>query len=47
MNKLRTTRSVQYRKWTLAAIDPQIENDPQNGPQMILDRKWSREENLE
>ena len=28
-------RSVQYRKWSLTA------NDPQNGPQMILDRKWS------
>ena len=28
-------RSVQYRKWSPTA------NDPQNGPQMILDRKWS------
>ena len=27
--------SVQYRKWSPTA------NDPQNGPQMILDRKWS------
>ena len=26
---------VQYRKWSPTA------NDPQNGPQMILDRKWS------
>ena len=23
------------------ANDPQPQNDPQNGPQMILDRKWS------
>ena len=29
------TRRVQYRKWSPTA------NDPQNGPQMILDRKWS------
>ena len=27
------------------ANDPLAANDPQNGPQMILDRKWSREEN--
>lgn len=31
--------TVQYRKWS------PIINDPQNGPQMILDRKWSRDEN--
>ena len=27
--------TVQYRKWSPTA------NDAQNGPQMILDRKWS------
>ena len=32
---------VQYRKWSPTANDPETENDPQNGPQMILDRKWS------
>ena len=26
--------TVRYRKWSATA------NDPQNGPQMILDRKW-------
>ena len=34
-------RSVQYRKWSLTATDPETVNDPQNGRQMILDRKWS------
>ena len=24
------------------ANDPETANDPQNGPQMILDRKWSQ-----
>ena len=33
--------SVQYRKWSPTANDPETTNDPQNGPQMILDRKWS------
>ena len=30
-------------KWVLysTANDPETANDPQNGPQMILDRKWS------
>ena len=36
-------RYVQYRKWSPTANDPETANDPQNGPQMILDRKWSRE----
>ena len=34
--------TVQYRKWSPTANDPETANDPQNGPQMILDRKWSR-----
>ena len=33
--------AVQYRKWSPTANDPETANDPQNGPQMILDRKWS------
>ena len=33
--------TVQYRKWSPTANDPETANDPQNGPQMILDRKWS------
>ena len=37
--------TVQYRKWSPIVNDPLAANDPQNGPQMILDRKWSREEN--
>ena len=32
---------VQYRKWSPTANDPETASDPQNGPQMILDRKWS------
>ena len=32
---------VQYRKWSPTANDPETANDSQNGPQMILDRKWS------
>ena len=36
---LRST--VQYRKWSPTTTDPETANDPQNGPQMILDRKWS------
>ena len=32
---------VQYRKWSPTANDPETANDPQNGPQMILDLKWS------
>ena len=36
-----STWSVQYRKWSPTANDPETANDPQNGPQMILDRKWS------
>ena len=35
------TSAVQYRKWSPTANDPETANDPQNGPQMILDRKWS------
>ena len=42
---LRTTEknqgTVQYHKWSPTANDPETVNDPQNGPQMILDRKWS------
>ena len=34
-------RYVQYRKWSPTANDPETVNDPQTGPQMILDRKWS------
>ena len=37
--------TVQYRKWSPIINDPLAANDPQNGPQMILDRKWSRDEN--
>ena len=33
--------TVQYRKWSPTASHPETANDPQNGPQMILDRKWS------
>ena len=33
--------TVQYRKWSPTANDPETANYPQNGPQMILDRKWS------
>ena len=33
--------TVRYRKWSPTANDPESANDPQNGPQMILDRKWS------
>ena len=33
--------TVQYRKWSPTANDPETANDPQNGPKMILDRKWS------
>ena len=33
--------TVQYRKWSPTANDPETANDPQNGPQMILYRKWS------
>ena len=33
--------TVQYRIWSPTANDPETPNDPQNGPQMILDRKWS------
>ena len=33
--------TVQYRKWSPTANDPETANDSQNGPQMILDRKWS------
>ena len=38
-------RFVQHCNWSPTVNDPQTENDPQNRPQMILDRKWSREEN--
>ena len=31
----------QYRNWSPTANDPETANNPQNGPQMILDRKWS------
>ena len=33
--------AVQYRKWSPTANDPETANDLQNGPLMILDRKWS------
>ena len=33
--------AVQYRKWSPTANDPETANDLQNGPQIILDRKWS------
>ena len=33
--------TVQYRKWSPTANDAETANDTQNGPQMILDRKWS------
>ena len=33
--------SVQRRKWSPTANDPQTGNDPQIGPQMIPNRKWS------
>ena len=33
--------TVQYRKWSPTANDPETANDPQNGPRMILDRMWS------
>ena len=36
-----STSTVQYHKWSPTANDPETANDPQNGPQMILDRKWS------
>ena len=32
---------VQRRKWSPIANDPQTGNDPQIGPQMIPNRKWS------
>ena len=35
--------TVQYRKWSPAANDPETANDPQNELQMILDRKWSQD----
>ena len=41
MAKLFMMSTVQYRKWSPTANDPKTANDPQNGPQMILDRKWS------
>ena len=34
-------RSVHYRKWIPTTNDPDTANDPQNWPQMILDRKRS------
>ena len=34
-------RPVQRRKWSPTANDPQTGNDPQIGPQMIPNRKWS------
>ena len=37
----RDWKAVQYRKWSPTVNDPEFANDPQNGPQMILDRKWS------
>ena len=33
--------TVQRRKWSPTANDPQTGNDPQIGPQMIPNRKWS------
>ena len=40
-NSPRVLSDVQYRKWSPTANDPVTANDPQIGPQMILDRKWS------
>ena len=40
-NSYVTIGTVQYRKWSPTANDPETVNDPQNGPQMIFDRKWS------
>ena len=31
--------TVQYRKWSPTANDPETANDPQNGPQMIPKEK--------
>ena len=33
--------TVQHRKWSPTANDPKTGNDPQIGPQMIPNRKWS------
>ena len=41
LRALLPTSTVQYRNWSPAANDPETANDPQNGPQMILDCKWS------
>ena len=38
---MNTVSAVQYRKWSPTANDRETANDPQNGPQMILNRKWS------
>ena len=38
----RAVSSVQRRKWSPTANDPQTGNDPQIGPQMIPNLKWSQ-----
>jgi len=40
-----TQEAVQYHKWSRTANDPRATNDPQNGPQMVLNEKQSQEEN--
>ena len=37
----RIINTVQRHKWSPTANDPQTENDPQIGPQMMPNRKWS------
>ena len=41
LTEFRFKKAIQYRKWSPTANDPDTANDPQNGLQMILDRKWS------
>ena len=45
MAKLFMMSTVQYRKWSPTANDPETANDPR--PQVIpkVDRKWSRKKN--
>ena len=42
-NDVKLVSTVQRRKWSPTANDPQTGNEPQIGPQMIPDedRKWS------
>ena len=39
---VRDTGTVQRRKWSPTANDPQTGKDPQIGPQMIPNLKWSQ-----